>query len=96
MASDAQRRHEYPQLDQLLILLWPLLKKHNWTYRDLLNVTQMIVPRPFKYPHEREQDLAAYCPNVLGLRKDGKGKSAKNGRPAGYEIALRLCSREVS
>ena len=45
-----------------------------------------------RYPCDREQDFAAYCRNVLGLRKTGKGKSAKNGQPAGFEIAQKLCA----
>ena len=43
------------------------------------------------YPCQREQDLAIYCANVLGLRKNGKGVNSKNGHPAGYDIALRYC-----
>ena len=46
---------------------------------------------PARYPCGREQDLAAYCVNVLGLRKPGKGASAKNGHPEGYDIAIRFC-----
>ena len=47
--------------------------------------------RPNAYPCEREQDFATYCTNVLGLRKTGKGITAKNGRPTGYEIAKQWC-----
>jgi len=35
--------------------------------------------------------LYTYCANVLGLRKSGKGRTAKNGQPTGYEIAKQLC-----
>jgi hypothetical protein len=81
----------YPGVDTLVIALWPLLKKHNWTYRDLLNTIRPALKRPKAYPSDREQDFATYCTNVLGLRKTGKGVSAKNGRPHGHEIAERLC-----
>src|SRR5437016_5293136 len=35
MSSERIRHHAYPKLDQLVIWLWPLAKKHEWTYRDL-------------------------------------------------------------
>jgi hypothetical protein len=83
-------------LDEIVILFWPLMKRHNWTYRDLMAVACQVLPLPHHYPLEREQDLAAYCSNVLGLRKqDGPpGKSNPDGRPPGYEVAFRLCRRE--
>jgi hypothetical protein len=94
MSAQTDRVWNYPQLDEVLIWLWPLLKRNNWTYRDLMNVTRQIVSRPNAYPCQREQDFAAYCTNVLGLRKTGPGKTAKDGRPVGYEVALRLCERK--
>jgi hypothetical protein len=93
MASMAESQWAYPELDELIICFWPLLKRHNWTYRDLLNVVREVVPRPDSYPCEREQDLASYCTNVLGLRKSGQGKTAKNGRPTGYDVAVLLCKK---
>lgn len=46
-----------------------------------------------EYPCDCEQTFAAYCVTVLGLRKNSKGRSAKNGLPAGYQIAQRLFSQ---
>jgi len=85
-----------PNVDEILIMLWPLLKYHNWTYRDLMAVGRQVLAPPYRYPLEREQDLAAYCSNVLGLRKQDcpPGKSSPDGRPTGHEVALRLCRRE--
>lgn len=94
MAAQTDRIWNYPELDEVVIWLWPLLKRNNWTYRDLMNVTRAIVSRPDAYPCHREQDFAAYCTNVLGLRKCASGKTAKNGRPLGYEVAMRLCERK--
>jgi hypothetical protein len=91
MADNSDRSWPYAEVDTLVIALWPLVKAHNWTYRDLLNVIRPALKRPSFYPCEREQDFAAYCANVLGLRKTSKGVSAKNGRPAGYEIATKFC-----
>ncbi len=82
-------------VDEIVIMLWPLAKRHNWTYRDLMLVACAILPSPHVYPLEREQDLAAYCTNVLGLRKKGgaPGKSSQDGKPKGHEVALRLWPR---
>ena len=59
-------------------------------------VASQALNRPRRYPLEREQDLAAYCSNVLGLRKQKAppGKSSRDGKPPGYEVALRLFARE--
>jgi len=91
MIGQEVRRWAYPKLDEVVIILWPLLKRHNWTYRDLMNVVRSAADLPDDYPCQREQDLSAYCPNVLGLRKDGTGRTATNGRPVGYDVAARIC-----
>ncbi len=49
-----------------------------------------MLKRPKAYPCELDQDFATYCVNVLGLRKTGKGVTARNAQPAGYEIARQL------
>lgn len=90
MASESTRHWNYQDLDTAVISIWPLVKKHNWTYRDLMEFLTSQKLHSKSYPCEREQDLAAYCSNVLGLRKSGQGKTAVNGRPAGYEVAVRL------
>jgi len=56
----------YERVDTLVIALWPLVKEHNWTYRDLMNVIRPALNRPrsslssIPYPCGREQDFAAY------------------------------------
>jgi hypothetical protein len=91
MSAEPDRAWLYPGVDTLVIAFWPLVKAHNWTYRDLLHVIRPALKRPEAYPCQREQDFATYCVNVLGLRKKGKGVSAKDGYPAGYDVALALC-----
>lgn len=83
-------------VDEVVIILWPLVKRLNWTYRDLMAVARHGFPTPHRYPLEREQDLAAYCSNVLGLRKQNtsQGKSSPDGKPEGYEVAMRLLNRK--
>ncbi|HWI55732.1 MAG TPA: hypothetical protein VNZ22_00795, partial [Bacillota bacterium] len=92
MSADSDRLWLYREVDTLVISLWPLVRQHNWTYRDLLNTIRPALGRPKGYPCERDQDFATYCNHVLGLRKPGKGVTAKDGRPAGYEVARRLCA----
>jgi hypothetical protein len=96
MAAQEQRIWNYPDLDTVVISVWPLLNRHNWTYRDLSAVVRRVLPTNHQYPLEREQDLAAYCSNVLGLRKSGgpPAKSSPDGRPPGHDVALRLCQRQ--
>ncbi len=93
MVEDQTRHHSYPALDELVIWLWPLVRRHRWTYRDLMMVIRSVAPPLLGYPCGREQDLAAYCANVLGLRKGGKGKSAAHGEPPGADVARALCRR---
>jgi hypothetical protein len=95
MAAQETRHWNYPEVDAAVIALWPLVKRHRWTYRDLLNVVCEVAPQLRRYPCEREADLATYCNNVLGLRKSAKGKTARNGRPKGHEVAVRLCQRHA-
>lgn len=92
--SDEQTRHQsYPSLDDAIIMFWPLVVRFNWTFRDLMKVLRSVERPWLTYPCEREQDLATYCTNVLGLRKGQKGRSAKDGLPKGIEIARALCRR---
>ena len=107
MADNCDRLWQYPDVDTLVIALWPLVKAYNWTYRDLLNVIRPGLSRrsPAKagrstinnqlstpaYPCGSEQEFAAYCANALALRKKSKGASAENGEPKGSEIAREWC-----
>jgi hypothetical protein len=68
-----------------------MVSAHNWTYLDLLNVIRPTLERPDAYPCDTEQNFATHCRYILGLQKVGRGKTAKNGRPAGYDIARKLC-----
>jgi hypothetical protein len=95
MAAESDKVWPYRQVDNFIISLWPLVKRHNWTYRDLLNVMRPALSRPEAYPCDLEQSFATYCNNVLGLRKTGNGKTANDGRPAGFEVARRLLKLEV-
>jgi len=43
MASQEKRPWTYHEVDTFIIYLWPLLKRHNWTYRDLLNIVRSLL-----------------------------------------------------
>ncbi len=94
LAPTAPRDWLYPELDEALILCWPLVKRHNWTYPDLLNVLHDVLRQPDVYPCRSEQILATYCTKTLHLHKLGRGQTTRNGRPVGYDVALRLCLPE--
>lgn len=94
MTDDSTTNQNYPALDECIIMLWPLVRRHLWTYQDLMVVIRAVAPVPLRYPCERVQDLASYCNNVLGLRKNSKGKSDPNGTPPGFEVARAMCARQ--
>lgn len=79
------------ELDETVIALWPLFKRHNWTHGDLLSVLRDLLRRPEVWPCRNEKVLAAYCAENLGLHKLGRGETSKGNRPPGYDVALRLC-----
>lgn len=93
MVDDSTTHQNYPALDDCIIMLWPLVRRHQWTYQDLMTVIRAVAPVPLRYPCERVQDLASYCNNVLGLRKNSKGRSDPNGTPPGFEMARAMCAR---
>ncbi len=93
MANEASREPHHPEIDQAVIRLWPLVSRHNWTYRDLMTVLHEVLPTKQGYPCDGEQALATYCSNVLGLRKGGKGgRSVVKGELPGLGAARAIYS----
>ena len=70
--------------------LWPLVRRHHWTFSDLLTVLKDLLPDAEAYPSQDERNLATYCLHSLRLRKTVNGKTSKQERPNGYVVALRL------
>jgi len=60
---------ETSPLDKAVIFLWPLLKRHEWGYDELLRVLRTFLGSGNSYPCGSEAQLVAYCRGVLGLRK---------------------------
>jgi len=83
----------HPKVDRLLIAVWPLVLRHNWTYSDLLKVSgKLLSDDGHHYPLDTAHDLKVHCRTTCGLTKTAKGKSS-DGFPAGWPIAERLFSR---
>jgi len=87
----SMRTWPFQEVDEVVICLWPLVRRHHWSYADLRNVLGDVLRRPEVHPCRNEQALANYCIHTLGLRKTSRGQTAVDSRPAGYELALRLC-----
>jgi hypothetical protein len=90
------RTWTHPTVDARIIGLWPLVARYNWTYSDLLNVLDKLLPTPpanenRKYPLDSEDSLKMHCRSVCGLTKTKKGKSA-DGLPEEWTIAEKLFS----
>jgi hypothetical protein len=88
--SRPQRPWPHPELDEAILSIWPLVKRHNWTFADIINVLSDVLTAHDAYPMVSERNLAMYCMNVLRLRKTTQGKTAKEERPVGYELAIRI------
>lgn len=91
------RTWRHPKVDGLIIGLWPLVLRHNWTYADLLKVLDRLLPLPPDgsdrvYPLDSVESLKVHCRTVCGLTKPNKGKSADD-LPVGWQIGERLFSR---
>jgi hypothetical protein len=90
LLTEPQRPWPHPELDEAIIILWPLVKRHHWSYGDLLNVLGDLLDCTNNYVCEAERNLGIYCHNHLHLRKSGQGRSARTERPEGYVVAVRL------
>jgi hypothetical protein len=77
------------EADKAIIFLWPLLKRHKWTYDDLLSALRLVGSAK-SCEWQSEQQLASYCQNVLGLRQPHTRPVSKPGSLAGKAVADRL------
>lgn len=91
------RTWTHPAVDARIIGLWPLVVRYNWTYSDLLNVLDKLLPSPpanedRAYPLDSEASLKVHCRTICGLTKSKKGKSA-DGMPEAWPVAEKLFPR---
>jgi hypothetical protein len=85
------RTWTHPLVDAIVIGVWPLVVRFNWTYADLLKVLDRLLPEPHddedrRYPLDSEASLKVHCRSICGLTKTKKGKSADR-MPEGWPIA---------
>ena len=88
------RTWTHPAVDALIIGLWPLIARYNWTYSDMLKVLDRLMPAPLaneerRYPLDSEASLKVHCRSICGLTKSKKGKSADK-MPEGWGVAKKL------
>ncbi len=88
--TEPQRPWPHPELDEAIIVLWPLIKRHHWANADLLNVLGDLQDCRNNYVCETERNLAIYCQNHLRLQLSGQGRAVRTERPEGYVVALRV------
>lgn len=84
-----------PAVDELTIHWWPLLTRYRWTDRDMRGLLRRVVPHPDSYPLREDKEFADYRVKALGLikGKDSRDKSAPDGEPVGWRVALAMTGR---
>ena len=102
IGDQKKRTHTHPMIDDSIITFWPLVKRFNWSYNDLLNALEKALPNyEGRYPCDHFTSVQKHCAQVLGLKKGtgaGPGPRGKTGRggnalwtpPPGFEIAQAL------
>jgi len=78
------------QLDKAIIFLWPMLKRHDWNYDELLNLLRILLGCGNAYPCGSEAQLNSYCRSILGLRKIKAASVAARVVLPGQVVAERL------
>jgi hypothetical protein len=81
---------ETSRLDKAVIFLWPLLKRHEWGYDELLDVLRTFLGSGNSYPCGSQAQLVSYCRGVLGLRKIKAPVVGGRGVLSGQSVAERL------
>jgi hypothetical protein len=92
-SSPADWRH--PELDTWLMLIWPIVERFKWTYRDVLEAAQKKFPGHRGYPlgmlDKDHPEIGQHCRDVLGLRTVGKARRQHwPGEAPLFELALEI------
>jgi hypothetical protein len=84
-----------PAVDELTIHWWPLLKRYRWTDHDMRGLLRRVVPHPDSYPLREDKEFADYRKKALGLikGKEERDKSATDGKPIGWRVALAMIGK---
>lgn len=97
--NEGKRHQAHPEVDEFIIVLWPLMKRFNWSYNELLTVLEQALPHYVgRYPCDLYSNLQKHCLQALGLKKgtgDTRGPAGKSTSryeqcdppmPEGFEI----------
>ncbi|HZR20463.1 MAG TPA: hypothetical protein VFE51_24490 [Verrucomicrobiae bacterium] len=57
-----------PEVEKAVILLWPLVKRHNWSSAELLTTLRSLTACGERFPCQSQEQLASFCQGSLGLR----------------------------
>ena len=80
--NDDRRTHTHPEVDDCVICFWPLVKRFNWSYAELLIVLDRALPRcSGRYPCDSAVSLQKHCNLTVGLKKGVDGQRGTSGRP---------------
>lgn len=101
-----QRIQTHPKIDEAVIAFWPLVRRYNWSYGELLNVLEAIIPEyRGRYPCDSYQSIQKHCSLTIGLKKgknDRRGAAGTQNRrqrgkgsslPKGYQIAKAMLAK---
>jgi hypothetical protein len=66
----------HPELDTFLMLIWPIVERFKWTYRDMLGAVHKKFPGQCNYPLDSTNRLGKHC-SGLGLHSANKPRSAR-------------------
>jgi hypothetical protein len=80
--------HRY--FDKLIILLWPLMIRHNWSYLDLLKLLRVLGKCGQSIACPSEAKLAEYCQNALRLAPPTRSTASPKISEAGQLVVERL------
>jgi hypothetical protein len=78
------------QFDKLVILLWPLVVRHDLSCLDLLNLLRSLGKCGNSFPCPSEGQLADYCQKNLGLYLTNRPSTARGEPGAAHVVAERL------
>jgi hypothetical protein len=83
----------HPDLDTFLTLIWPIVERFNWTYRDVLDAVQRKFPGQHGYPFDAldksHPDIAKHC-RGLGLRTANKPRRHPKGKALLLGLTLEI------
>lgn len=79
--NEGRRHQTHPDVDDCVIGLWPLVKRFNWSYNELIAVLERALPEAAdRYPCDTYANLRKHCSQCLGLRKGTGGQRGPAGK----------------